>query len=156
MSYSRPHTKQIFNVPFTFEGSVRLRNRAADGTITIFGENRQPGWSHGICVAPVWVDEDNNLMDCVKTNYTKHGTSGQINGVYGIPHSYRYQAEFSHDMLMDGEWHDFRVEVPEVGCHRLFWDDVLAVELIEKNPAPFWSQRKRVELRLDFYDYDIV
>ena len=131
MSYSRPHTFKTFKAPFEFTGRVRVLDRAVDGAITIFGENRVPGWTHGVCVAPVWVDEDNNLMDCVKPNYTKHGASGQINGVYGIPFESRFNGTIlQHDYFMDGQWHEFRIEVPKAGHHRLFWDDMLMVELL--------------------------
>ena len=157
MTYSRPYTKQSHTTfPWTFSGQIKINARAPDGSVWIYGEERAPTWQHGVCFS-VWADEDNNAMSCAKPSTNVWGATGQIDGVYGIEYEslYRNRVKYA-EVCTGGVWHRFELTAVAPGHHRLFWDGVLMVEAIEKNPAPFWSRELHGECRLDFYDYALM
>jgi len=157
MTYSRPYTKQSHTTfPWTFSGQIKINARAPDGSVWIYGEERAPTWQHGVCFS-VWADEDNNAMSCAKPSTNVWGATGQIDGVYGIEYEslYRNRVKYA-EVCTEGVWHRFELTAVAPGHHRLFWDGVLMVEAIEKNPAPFWSRELHGECRLDFYDYALM
>ena len=156
MSYNRPETQDTFSAPFEFSGEIRINSRAPDGSVWILGENRAPTWQHGVCFS-IFADEDNNVMDCAKPALNVWSSSGQIDHAYGqIKYKYLYRNRVKYaEVLTEGVWHSFKMQVLAPGHHKLFWNDVLMVEAIEEPVSPFWSRPLKCAMRLDFYDYSL-
>jgi len=156
MSYNRPLLTKTLSVPYTVSGMIFLHSRAADPWI--IGEDRAPTWDWAPNIHPVFVDEDNNVVSGLSPTANRWGASGQINKVYGIPRKEVFVAEMNHDAQM-GAWHHFRMHVPRVGTHEIYWDDVLVYRVVEKDPpdgpAAWWPRSLHAALRLDFYDYSL-
>jgi hypothetical protein len=152
-SYSRPMTRRTFTVPFEVSGEIFLISRMDD--TFIIGENRKPTWNWSPNFHPVFVDEDNNVVTGLSEKNNQWSASGQINKEYGIPFIERYRAKMNHDDQI-GAWHKWRMVVPEIGTHEVYWDNVLVYKVVEKNPpAEWWNRPLHVALRLDFYDYKL-
>ena len=156
MSYNRPLLTRTLTVPYTVSGMIFLHSRATDPFI--LGENRVPTWDWAPNLHPVFVDEDNNVVSGLSPTVNRWSASGQINKVYGIPRKEIYVADMNHDAQM-GAWHHFRMHVPRVGTHEIYWDDVLVYRVVEKDPpdgpAAWWPRSLHAALRLDFYDYSL-
>jgi hypothetical protein len=152
-AYSRIILRDPLTVPYTVSGEILLRSRL--DSVVILGENRTPTWNWGAMFHPVFVDEDNNVVTGFAPGSTNWSASGQLDGKYGIARASRYTPPFDHDAQL-GAWHRFRMEVPAVGHHRVFWDDVLVYDVVEKSPpAAWWTRPLRAGLRLDFYDFEL-
>ena len=153
MSYNRPLLDHVMKVPFETSGKVFLHSRATDPWI--IGEDRAPTWTWAPNFHPVFVDEDNNIVSGLSPTANRWSASGQIDKVYGIPRKEIFVAEMNHDEQM-GAWHSWRMSVPEVGTHEIYWDDELVYRVVEKHPpAAWWSRPLKAGLRFDFYDYSL-
>jgi hypothetical protein len=153
VSYSRPMTRRTFTVPFEVSGEIFLISRMADPFI--IGENRNPTWNWSPNFHPVFVDENNNVVTGLSEAKNRWTSSGQIDKVYGIPSVHRFKANMNHDDQL-GAWHRWRMCVPEVGVHEVWWDGELAYRVVEKDPpAAWWGRPMHAALRLDFYDYKL-
>ena len=153
-AYSRLILRDPVTVPFELSGEIRLHDRLDD--VWIYGENRAPTWVWGVNLHPVFVDEDNNVVTGFAPNgKNRWSASGQIDHRYGIPRSEVFVAGIDHDTQF-GAWHTFRMVVPTVGTHEVYWDDTLAYRVVEKSPpAAWWDRELRAGLRLDFYDVEL-
>jgi hypothetical protein len=102
------------------------------------------------------VDEDNNIVTGFAPNgKDRWSASGQIGGAYGIARAEVYVGAMNHDAQL-GAWHRFKIVVPAVGVHEVWWDDTLVYRVVEKTPpAAWWGRPMHAGLRLDFYDYSL-
>jgi hypothetical protein len=152
-SYSRPMTRRTFTVPFEVSGEIFLISRMADPFI--IGENRKPTWNWSPNFHPVFVDEDNNIVTGLSEENNRWSASGQIDKAYGIKAVERFKANMNHDAQL-GVWHRWRMRVPEVGVHEVWWGGELVYRVVEKDPpAAWWGRPMHAALRLDFYDYKL-
>lgn len=152
-AYMRVIAKDPVQVPFEVSAEITPHSRLHD--VFIFGENRLPTWEWGLCFHPVFVDEDNNIVSCVKPSNKTWSASGQINKAYGIPRQSVFVKPVDHDAQM-GVKHHALMRVPRVGWHEIYWDGQLVYRVVEKDPpASWWWRPLRWGFRFDFYDVSI-
>lgn len=153
-AYTRLFTRDPLEVPFEVEGEILIRERLDD--VLTYGDNYRPHWEWGINFHPVFADEDNNVVTGVLPSKDHWTASGQIDKTYGIPRQYIKVANVNHDDLLDWQWHHFKLVVPRVGEHLVWFDGQLAYHVIEKDPpAKWWPRKLFAGMRLDFYDFEL-
>lgn len=89
-----------------------------------------------------------------QADFTKVGTTAKLGNKYGVRTGY-VSRTFKRlpKSPWDGQWHNFRIDVPSHDHYKLWWDGVLVADVVEKNPATMFGAT-RVGFRLDFCDVE--
>lgn len=151
--YQRHASVRRYLPPYTWSGRIRVLDRM-DAPVWIPSEQRWSTWDHGVVWHVAHVSNDLNWNVTWSPSRQTTGVFTEVDGAgtwtWGKP---GFVFRGPPMPLGDGQWHEWRAEVPEHGRFRFFCDGQLVAEGLEA--APSMSGAVEVGLRLDFYDVEI-